>query len=776
MGSPPPRTVPTQPVDTRLTMAELLQQQETIRRDDAHVTTLRRRIETPKPLACDIESIERQYAAGHDWSSIASGLHQARPYQLPRARFDMIIDTGRTFAKTPLQKVMASLTGPQLGNPALEELYRTHEIGQVSKLPGGNLRVKVKSTDACLTLERTTVNILGSVFTFQAFDVLASKYFIDIANVDSDMPTDAILQRLFVLGCQPVYDTFREVNMATGITSATWRVYFLSSTCPLALIVNGSVCDQILFNNKLHPVHGKNAPYASERLPFGYRSLHGIDLLTDADMFPCPASETGTAPQRPSPHSSAPIAGKAPTRIPASSQQQRDRPRKTFAQMATIPAQPQPSLHCSTGAHLPKTPRTMQPHVGASHGPPHGATQLAVLSTDGDDALSISTHGDSTGRISPPASPPGKSMNPPLMLTNGGVSDGFVLASSSKKRRRGTIDFATLLTKQQPQPVDGIATTNYFQVLQTMEMALELKDVSAHKKYGKRRQIVPTNVTRPAAILTATETAFFVEKHHTKVKLAAKASPILAVTKSMLDDESTALLDTLSDRLVLADSKVDSAVKLLTNARNPDHVMKGMVQGPLAFNSAMALAMAGDGHVIDELAQLHAINRVLCASTPTEDVTFVTKWKRVIGKPLPAQRQDIFKECARWWTHSDSILELARASKALGLFELALMSTAPTLFRNDHWIQYLTGQPVMWIPAHHTRFLHPNTLLRLLRSEVGTLCMQQWREVQWQGHLFDDLEALRKLDGFYPDESSVLKVHVEAGQVMAIADGLSLRY
>jgi hypothetical protein len=110
------------------------------------------------------------------------------------------------------------------------------------------------------------------------------------------------------------------------------------------------------------------------------------------------------------------------------------------------------------------------------------------------------------------------------------------------------------------------------------------------------------------------------------------------------------------------------------------------------------------------------------------------------------------------------------------MFELALMSIAPTLFANDHWIQYITGQPVEWIPAHHQRLLHPNTLLRLLRSELGAHCMEQWRVMQWQGHLLDDLEALRKLEGFYPEDASVLKAVVtEDNLVTTVAGGLATR-
>ena len=126
------------------------------------------------------------------------------------------------------------------------------------------------------------MNILGGVFLFKEFDVLGEKFYLDISNVDSDTNTDVMLHRLlsafYLLGCKPVYDTFREVNLATGITSATWQVYFLSATCPSPFLVNGSVCDQVLFDNKLHPLHGKNSPFQSERLPFGFRSHHGIDF------------------------------------------------------------------------------------------------------------------------------------------------------------------------------------------------------------------------------------------------------------------------------------------------------------------------------------------------------------------------------------------------------------------------------------------------------------------------------------------------------------------
>lgn len=744
----PPRATP------RPTMADVLATQDNIRRDPAEDDAARRRVETPKPLASDIEWIEHQYATGGDWSFIASRIDQARPYALPRAKYDMVIATGRTLAKTPLQKIMVSLSGKHHGNDSLEDLYRSHEIGQISKMPGGDLRVKVKSREACLRLERTKVNILGGVYTFKEFDVLGGKYYIDISNMDSDTDTQLILHRLFLLGCKPVYDTFREVNLATGIMSATWRVYFLLSSCPRALILNGSVCDQVLFDNKLHPAHGKNAPFQSDRMPFGYRSHHGLDLGTPSSIFP--PSVTGHA---------------------SSQHQHRTTTQSTYAHAVKTPAASttltttkQTSLQREVEA---ANKREGQLRQGALHGKPSASNQLVRPPSTTSDALSISSFKGSHGKITPPGSPRARTA-PQLLLTTG-EDDGFVAAPSRKKRGRTAIDFSNMLVKQSTLPLNGIATSNYFQVLQTMEVRFESTVLTDDPKHGVRHQVLPLGVKRPDAVQTSTESAFFVEKHHTKIKKSAKASFVPEVAEAMLNDENTALLSLLPDLLDAANHKVEGMCKILKNAANPDHFTKKVIESPLAFNSALSLTMAAGGAAIDEIAQLHAINRVLCATNPAEDNTFNTKWKKLMGSAVPSKRGDIFSLCAKWWTSSPDIEELSRASKALGMFEIVLMSIAPVIFANDHWIQYITGQPVEWIPAHHTRLLHPNALLRLLRSELGVHCMQQWREVQWQGHLLDTLEVLQQLDGFYPVDSSVLQLRAVDGEVTMIAGGLATR-
>ncbi|KAL7694699.1 hypothetical protein Plhal304r1_c001g0002931 [Plasmopara halstedii] len=392
--------------------------------------------------------------------------------------------------------------------------------------------------------------------------------------------------------------------MATGITSSTWRVYFLAKSCPPQLMVNGSVCDQILFDNKLHPAHGKNAPYQSERLLYGCRSHHGIDLLTSDDIFPANTPSTAlTATTQPT---------QAPEKLPHTL--------KAFA-ATKRPVLPKTRTRGASGRSKTSLQQTVEKikkrdaklNGGAQHGKsPVADNQLALIPRNLDDTLSISTFIGSNENLSPPGSPEITSATPPkLLLTNGGTADGFTVVLNEKKRSRKDIDFTALLMSPVLQPLDGIATSNYFQSLQSMEVEFELKDITTDKKHGVRKQIMPVNVRRPKSVEASTESAFFIEKHHTKIVKAVKATSIIEVTESMLNDENKTPLDLLPDRVLAADAKVGGIVKTTENATNPDNIVKKLFKSPLAFSSALSLKMASQDNDIAELAQLHVINQVL---------------------------------------------------------------------------------------------------------------------------------------------------------------------
>ncbi|KAL7678436.1 hypothetical protein Plhal304r1_c112g0176291 [Plasmopara halstedii] len=67
-------------------------------------------------------------------------------------------------------------------------------------MPGGNLRIKVKTKEACFRLERQEVTILGSKYRFREFDILADRFYIDVSSVDSDVDADLMLKRFSSLG------------------------------------------------------------------------------------------------------------------------------------------------------------------------------------------------------------------------------------------------------------------------------------------------------------------------------------------------------------------------------------------------------------------------------------------------------------------------------------------------------------------------------------------------------------------------------------------------
>ncbi|KAJ0389989.1 hypothetical protein P43SY_010789 [Pythium insidiosum] len=258
------------------------------------------------------------------------------------------------------------------------------QIGQISKGRGGDLCVKVKTRAACEQLAGQEVKILGNKFKFQDFDILADRFFIDVSSVDSDFDDAFMLRRLFELGAEPIYGTFRDVNLEAAMTTATWRVYFRANRCPPALVVGGQPCDQLLFDGRLYPVQAKDAAFPSQRRGFGQRSTHVLDLSP-----PISSSRSPSA----SPH-------------PAASESKR-----SYASVVR------------NGKPAPQKP---------------SATAPAGPADDSMSVLSLSTNVGSV--VSPPSSP--RTTHTQLAITDGSrnsTSSGMRKA----KRQRCAEDFAT---------------------------------------------------------------------------------------------------------------------------------------------------------------------------------------------------------------------------------------------------------------------------------------------------------------------------------------------
>ena len=699
------------------TLAEVIRNAASIRRDGVAANAAKLRVETPKPLASDVEALEAMYARGTPWATIATNITSARPYELPRAQYSLVLETGASLARTAPQKILQSFVRDH-NNPVLADLFDKHLVGQLSKLPGGNLRLKVKTREACMQLERQTVQVLGASYQFKEFDVLEEKFFLDVSSIDSDIDTDRMMKRLYELGCQPLYDTFREVNVATGITTSTWRVYFVSKTCPSVLMIRGSVCDQVQFDGRLFPAHGKNAPYPSQRLPFGYRSDHALDLTDHPPL-------RGTEVQPPAAR---------PTQRPAAPNHARP---FTSALQRAAAAAPAPS------AVVPVSSTTPSPEPSPS--------------------VELSVSAPSSRQMTPPGSPVRQKALPQPPM--GGTD--IVPTRRRNKRRRDSGEYSNVLKE-----ASAIVTSNYYDVLTQIETSHELMESALDPSKGPSFQIQSKVVRVPDEVKKSKEASHFMTKRNSKVVKTDVPVTVAETAEAMTRTAAEAEPALQPDRLALADSRVKSAQKVLKNVSNPDKLIQFARQSPIALNQAILKQMGEPSSDFKDVAEILLVNRIFAASQPGEDTTFLNKWTKFIGSKMPSKREDQAAFLASLWQTTPEVANLVRVTRALAFFELMLMCTAPYVYHSDHWVQHCSRTTVGWIPAHYARLLHPNTLLGLLRSRVGELCLLQWHKPQFQSELWDILEDLAQSDRYFDQASAVLQLQVVDGVTSLVAGPL----
>nr|CCA17457.1 AlNc14C35G3128 [Albugo laibachii Nc14] len=224
--------------DPRPTLADILKGKEEIRKDKA-AKQARFKAAMPKPIAADVRAVEKLFANGRpSWDVLSAHLTAAKPFVVPSAKFSMVLETGQALAGTPPTQILESFARDH-GNRKVEELLTHRAIGQLAKLPGGNLRLLVRSEEVCQQLAHEQVTILGKQHVFREYDLLGSRYYLDIFGLGPDISTSSIAAALHSLGCDILYDNFREAVASKGISMPTWRVYFHSTSTPPPLIVSG---------------------------------------------------------------------------------------------------------------------------------------------------------------------------------------------------------------------------------------------------------------------------------------------------------------------------------------------------------------------------------------------------------------------------------------------------------------------------------------------------------------------------------------------------------
>ena len=748
--SPAPATViPPTPAHGP-SLASVLKQQEELRKDKEQKKA-KYQVEMPKPLGADIYAIEKLYADGRpDWDVVAAKISAAQPYQLLRAEHAMIIETGQELGKTSPAKILSSFLRDH-GNSVVNELLDTHQIGQIYKLPGGHLRVMTATIEACKRLECQEVTILGSKYKFRSYDALSNKFFLDVFGITSVATTDNMLRALYTLGCSILYADFREVNHDRGIAMSSWRVYFNTDTCPVVLLVNGKICDQLELDNRLYPSRGKNAPISMERVRYGQRSQFCLQLAPKP--APRKASSTGASllAKATSKTQAVPQCTKVPIKKPETNES---------------PAVEHTDKTSGADTHASK-PKPITPKQNVSTTAQGDSPTESML----DDADAISLECASPNNLTPPGSPAISAPKEPRRQQT--ITDEWMTARSLKKRNRKHDVFTHLISRAQPKPLEGLATSNYFEVLRSLDVEYEKVELIDEATLQSRYHIFPTSVQGKTKITESKEAAHFFSKRHTKVIKDERPIRVAEVAKIMVDDIKSVMLPIQPDKIVQANARIPGAQKMVLHSTNGDSIIQLSSNHPLTVNGVILQCMNRNDPAVDTLSTVHMINRIMAASEPTSSTTFAHKYTKYFGKKVPSKRQDLIQEFNKRWTCTEDILELKRVTQALSFFEIILMCTAPSLFNNDHWIQYITGQPVLWIPTQHGRLLHPNILICILRSHVGTLCMSQWFQSSWKSQMYQDLEDLSLSNTFLHDETAVLQLNIDDKDTLVVAGPLS---
>ena len=301
-ASKPVRT--TSETDHRPSLAEILKGQEEVRKDKA-IKKAKWKVEMPKPLASDLRAIEQLFQDGRpSWDVLAVHLAAAKPFILPSAKYSIVLETGQTFVRTPPAQILQSFVRDH-GNTILDDFFDAGKIGQLAKLPPGNLRLLVTSEEVCQKLAHEKITLMGNQYSFREFDVLGSRYFMDVFGIGPEMSTITIASALHRLGCDVLYENFREAVASKRLSMSTWRVYFRSTSCPEPLVVAGKVCEQICIEGRYYLARGKGAPLPVERLRMGQRSPHCLLLPVNtpkptqrATKPPTPKTESKSVPSK----------------------------------------------------------------------------------------------------------------------------------------------------------------------------------------------------------------------------------------------------------------------------------------------------------------------------------------------------------------------------------------------------------------------------------------------------------------------------------------------
>jgi hypothetical protein len=739
------------------TLAEILTGTAPIVRGVTGAQQEQQRVMLPRPRAVDIETITKLYESGASGTAVWTAAQRALPFELPSAKVDCIIETGTALVSTAPSRILQSFVSDH-DNDVVSELIKNHEIGQLSKLPRGNLCLKVKSVETRRKLEGQEVVILGHRYKIREHDPLEDRFYVDIAGVSSDQDVQGLFTRLYEIGAKPLYATNREVHLTSGITTATLRVYFVESVVPSVLVIGGAIVNQLVYRQRLHYVNGKGAAPPATRTRFGQRSEHCLDL--DVKEDPKPTSVKGTPGQakkqaKPaSGESKSTSGGKSKTASVGTS----DGGNKSGESKKSVPGSTSDQVTKSVKSTKSAPNRDSNSGEESKSDPSPNSGTLKVVDLDEcksdddganksgavqDDPMRLSLSDASDLGVSPPGSPPaGPIVTLPIA--------GYELSKSRSKKRRF---FDGDQVPVAATPKHDWTSENFYEVLADVRGSYDTfvysRDDSDDEMSGTSAfQIVPLLPRVPESVRSNKNRT----KRMTKF-ITPEGSKITVDDDWVAMDEFCALLQQDVDQAAKQTREVVDhqlthlpAVRtLVTTETNVDKVVEELVRQPWAYTQALLELARNQDSGLESLASLHAFNRLLVTLTP-DMVQAYTSRQCINSNGQAPSRESVHSVLHQWFAANDKapcdLQQLLQEYRALAFFELVLLAGAPHFVRNDMWVQFICRSHVEWVPHRHTRLLKTSVLLRLLRWPVSKAILERFTSVSWTSDILTTLGRL----------------------------------
>ena len=78
----------------------------------------------------------------------------------------------------------------------------------------------------CQQLAHEKVTILGNQYSFRKYDILGSRYFLDIFGIGPEICPSSIASALYSIGCDILYAHYREAVASQSIAMSTGECIF----------------------------------------------------------------------------------------------------------------------------------------------------------------------------------------------------------------------------------------------------------------------------------------------------------------------------------------------------------------------------------------------------------------------------------------------------------------------------------------------------------------------------------------------------------------------